>query len=137
MNEKRRRSPTKAGLRAGKPEHSPRPALVDPVARKAQGAGRALVRYRVYRVQLLDEHDNLAGGLKTLTDCLCQAGIIAGDDPASVWIQTSQIKVEHFSEQRTEIDISWPKKGKNALPALSGGKAVNAYAEYCKDEPAP
>jgi hypothetical protein len=50
--------------------------------------------------------DNLAGGCKPLIDQIRYAKLIPDDNPESVEITFSQIKVKTQAEQRTEVSIT-------------------------------
>ena len=96
-------------LRPAQPQPAPRASLGDTVERTTQGTGRITLRYRIYRVRLLDE-ENLChlGSTKSITDCLVEAGLLPGDDPKTVKIEVSQERVAHYSHERTVIEIIYP-----------------------------
>jgi hypothetical protein len=94
-------------LRSAEPERPPRTALVGSLPREAQNHGRIALRYRIFRVRLLDQ-ENRDGSTKPITDCLVQVGLIPDDDPKTIEIETSQEKVAHYSQERTTIDITYP-----------------------------
>jgi hypothetical protein len=96
-----------AGLRPSQSQHVARKALVDPAQGKEKGDARALVSYVLYRVRLLDP-DNAVGATKTITDCLCQVGLISGDSADEIEIEVRQEKVKHYHDQKTEIVITYP-----------------------------
>ena len=58
-----------------------------------------------YRRRLLDI-DNLYGGVKWFVDALRYEGVIRDDDPESIALTVSQVKVKTKQEQRTEIEIA-------------------------------
>ena len=58
-----------------------------------------------YRRRLLDI-DNLYGGVKWFVDALRYEGVIQDDDPESIALTVSQVKVKTKQEQRTEIEIA-------------------------------
>ncbi len=62
------------------------------------------VRFRGYRVRPLDP-DNFAGSVKDLLDGLRHAGLIPGDEPWNIRLETEQVKVDHFAEEKTVIEI--------------------------------
>jgi hypothetical protein len=72
---------------------------------KEKGVGRTVVSFTGYRVRPLDP-DNFAGSCKDLLDGLRHAQIIKGDEPWRIALETEQVKVGHFSQERTEIIIS-------------------------------
>ncbi len=57
-----------------------------------------------FRQRLLDI-DNLYGGVKYFVDSLRYAGLIYNDDPESITLHVSQVKVKTKQEERTEIEI--------------------------------
>ena len=69
---------------------------------KANDSGKFFVRVVSYRVNLLDE-DNLCE--KFHVDCLRYAGLIPSDAPDRCRIVTTQEKVAHKREERTEISV--------------------------------
>jgi hypothetical protein len=58
-----------------------------------------------YSTKTLDV-DNLAGGCKPLIDQIRYAHLIPDDNPESVEITFSQVKVKTQAEQRTEVTIT-------------------------------
>jgi hypothetical protein len=88
-------------------ERDQAPTLDAAAQGKGQGDGRPLVRFTGYRVRPLDP-DNFAGSVKDLLDGLRLSGIIKGDEPWRIRLETEQHKVEHFREERTEITITFP-----------------------------
>lgn len=96
-----------AGLRAQKPEPTSRATLVDASPGKAESDERIVLSYVLHRVRLLDP-DNAVGATKTITDCLCEVGLIPGDAADQIEISVEQEKVNHYSEQRTTVHIEYP-----------------------------
>lgn len=90
-----------------KPKRDQAPALGSTVPGKAKSHVRTIVRFVGYRVRPLDP-DNFAGGVKDLLDGLRHARIISGDEPWEIILQTEQVKVSTFKEERTEIEIELP-----------------------------
>ncbi len=82
------------------------PALERRDAGKAQGTGCPLVRFTLCRVNLLDV-DAKYGCVKDLLDGLQYAGLIRGDREGEVRLEVEQVRVRHYSEQRTEIEITY------------------------------
>jgi len=82
---------------------------------KAQGvtgggnsvAERVRVKIKGFVVRPKDP-DNHAGGCKALIDQLRYAGLLEGDEPWRIVLETDQEKVAHYSEERTEITIIYP-----------------------------
>lgn len=90
-----------------KPEPDKAAALVCPVQGKATGIHRITVRFTGYRVRPLDP-DNFAGSVKDLLDGLRHAGIIHGDEWWRIRLETEQVKVSHYKEEETVIEIVLP-----------------------------
>ena len=74
---------------------------------KTKGLRRVRVRFTGHRVRPLDP-DNFAGSVKDLLDGLRHAGLIPGDEPWRIVLETAQEKVESFTQERTMIEIWWP-----------------------------
>lgn len=87
-----------------KPKRDEAPALGCAAQGEASGVQCAVVRFIGYRVRPLDP-DNFAGSVKDLLDGLRHAALISGDEPWRLRLQTEQVKVAHYSEERTEIVI--------------------------------
>lgn len=78
---------------------------LDPAASgKTVSLPRTRVRFTGYRVKPLDP-DNFAGSVKDLLDGLRHAGLIPGDEPWRIALETEQVRVSHFHEERTVIQI--------------------------------
>lgn len=88
------------------PEHDKAPALGRAKKGKAKGVSRTLVRFVGYRVRPLDP-DNFSGSVKDLLDGLRHAGLISGDEPWKIRLQTEQVRVSSFELERTEIEIAY------------------------------
>lgn len=99
---------TRPALPDPKPKHYEATALDRAVPGKKEGMERITLRYRLFRVRPLD-YENFAGSTKDLTDGLCRIGLLPGDDPTKVIIITEQERVEHYRDERTEIEIIWPE----------------------------
>lgn len=89
------------------PERYQAPALGKAVPGKAEGAQRVTVRFTGYRVRPLDP-DNFAGSVKDLLDGLRHAGLLLGDEPWRVRLETEQVCVRSYGQERTEIEMIWP-----------------------------
>jgi hypothetical protein len=87
-----------------KPQQDQAPALGASVQGEAEGVRRTTVRFTGFRVHPLDP-DNFAGSVKDLLDGLRHASIISGDEPWRIRLETEQVKVAHFADERTEIEI--------------------------------
>lgn len=90
-----------------KPKRQPKSALGGKVQGEEKSMERVIVRFTGYRVRPLDP-DNFAGGVKNLLDGLRHSKLIAGDEPWRIILQTDQVKVSSFKEERTEIEIEYP-----------------------------
>lgn len=90
------------------PQQDQKAALDRAVPRKEEMLGRITLRYRLCRVRPLDP-DNATGSVKDCTDGICRCGLIPGDDPTQITLIVEQEKVSSFSQERTEIEIEWPK----------------------------
>jgi hypothetical protein len=92
------------------------PALGPTVQRKTKGDDRIKVRFVGCRVRPLDP-DNFAGSVKDLLDGLRHAGLISGDEPWKIILETEQVKVDHFSEELTFITIYYdPTRTSETVP---------------------
>lgn len=91
------------------PEHHQAAALGGASERKKESAPRVAVRFVGYRVRPLDP-DNFAGSVKDLLDGLRYAHLISGDEPWRIRLETEQIKVGTYAEERTEIILIWPEE---------------------------
>jgi hypothetical protein len=96
-----------ASLPPPEPQRDKTPALDKTTEGEAQSLGRVVVRFTQYRVQLLDD-DNLAGSIKDLLDGVKHSHLIRDDSSKEIDLQVNQIKVQHHSDERTEIEITWP-----------------------------
>jgi hypothetical protein len=86
------------------PERNQAPALGRAVQGETEGVQRIVVRFTGYRVKPLDP-DNFAGSVKDLLDGLRHAGLIHGDEPWRIRLETEQVKVAHFKDEETVIEI--------------------------------
>ncbi len=89
------------------PERHQAPALGRADEGKANSIPRIIVRFTGFRVRPLDP-DNFAGSVKDLLDGLRHSGLIPGDEPWNIRLETEQIKVRHFKDEKTEIEIIRP-----------------------------
>lgn len=87
-----------------KPEHHQTPALGQAIPGETKSVQRARVRFIGYRVTPLDP-DNFAGSVKDLLDGLRHAKIIHGDEHWRIKLETEQVKVAHYHEEKTVIEI--------------------------------
>lgn len=89
------------------PKQDQAAALGATIQRKTESTQRAVVRFTGYRVRPLDP-DNFAGSVKDLLDGLRHAQIISGDEPWRIRLETEQIKVGSYKEERTEVEVWQP-----------------------------
>ncbi len=95
------------------PLSNPKPQRHQAAALGSSGEGekevlaRITVRFTGYRVRPLDP-DNFAGSVKDLLDGLRHANLIDGDEPWKIRLETEQVKVSSFKEERTEITVEYP-----------------------------
>jgi len=82
-------------------------ALVGMEERERPSTDRIAVRFVGYRVKTLDP-DNFAGSVKDLLDGLRHAGLIPEDTASAITLETEQIKVSKYKEEKTRIVISYP-----------------------------
>lgn len=87
-----------------KPQRHPASALVRATPRKTGGVPRVTVRFIGRRVRPLDP-DNFAGSCKDLLDGLRHAGLISGDEPWRIRLETEQVRVRSFAEEMTVVEI--------------------------------
>lgn len=100
--------PTDAPLPDAEPAQQAR-ALEPDHARKAQGAGRPLVRFTLRRVALLDV-DAKWGSIKDTLDGLQYAGLIHSDKEGEIYLEVRQEKIAHRKDETTEIEIFAPEE---------------------------
>lgn len=89
------------------PQRHQAPALGGAGEGEAPGDGRAVVRFVGYRVRPLDP-DNFAGSVKDLLDGLRHAGLIPGDEPWRIRLETEQVRVRTKAEEKTVIAVTYP-----------------------------
>ena len=83
------------------------PRLVSCNEAKKGGASCPLVRFTLRRVKLLDV-DAKYGSIKDLLDGLHHAGLVDGDKEGQVRLEVDQVKVAHYADETTEIEIVIP-----------------------------
>ena len=98
-------APLAAPVPDAKPERHQAAALGTASAGEAQSLPRVTVRFVGYRVRPLDP-DNFAGSVKDLLDGLRHAGLIPGDEPWRIRLETEQVRVATFGEEGTVIELS-------------------------------
>lgn len=86
-------------------EHHPRARPLATGKTEAQDSGRVHIRFVSVRKRLLDP-DNLS--CKWTLDALRYAGIIQGDEPDKITLETTQRKAEKGEEEKTIIEITIP-----------------------------
>lgn len=89
------------------PQRDQAPALGKAISGEAQGINRPRIRFVGYRVRPLDP-DNFAGSVKDLLDGLAHANLIPGDATWQIILETEQVKVSTFKDERTEVTIIYP-----------------------------
>ncbi len=91
------------------PESQPdqAPALDAAIPGKEKGMERIGICFRGYRVRPLDP-DNFAGSVKDILDALKHAHLLRDDNFWEVRLQTEQVKVKSFEEEKTTIEITYP-----------------------------
>lgn len=89
------------------PQRHETPALGEAAQGEAPMLGRVLVRIVGYRVRPLDP-DNFAGSCKDCIDFLRHARLIDGDEPWRIRLETEQVKVGTFKEEKTVIELTHP-----------------------------
>lgn len=87
-----------------KPKCNETPALGTAVQGEEKGFQRVRVKFTGYRVKPLDP-DNFAGSVKDCLDFLRHARLIDGDEPWRIILETDQVKVGHYIEEKTVITI--------------------------------
>jgi hypothetical protein len=73
---------------------------------KAPGSGCPVVRFILLRTRLLDV-DAKYGSVKDLLDGLQHAGLIHGDKEGQIHLKVDQIRVPHFKDELTIIEIDY------------------------------
>lgn len=86
------------------PERDHETALVGTATGEAQIVGRTVVRFTGYRVRPLDA-DNFAASCKGVLDGLRHSHIITDDDPTTITLETGQVRVKHFKDEKTVVFI--------------------------------
>ena len=99
-------TPINSEIQDSKSERHQTAALGGTIQGKEECSGRVTVRFIGHRVRPLDP-DNFAGGCKDLLDALRHSGLIHGDEPWRIIFETEQIKVNHRSEERTQIILDY------------------------------
>jgi hypothetical protein len=94
-------------VRPKESEPTPRETLERSVSGETKGDERIGLSYVLYRVRLLDP-DNAVGATKTITDCLCEVGLISGDAANQIRLNVEQVKVAHFEDEKTVLNINYP-----------------------------
>ena len=86
------------------PQHHEAPTLGVTAKGEKEGVRRVTVRFTGYRVRPLDP-DNFAGSVKDLLDGLRHAGLLRGDEPWRIKLETEQVKVGSFADEETVIEV--------------------------------
>jgi hypothetical protein len=96
-------------LSTGKPESVVSAALERHLQSQEASGTRIVIRIVKYSIQLSDK-TNLYAGYKQLEDQLRYSGLIPNDDPETISIEITQIKVSHRRESGTWIEIAYPEE---------------------------
>lgn len=96
--------PPRRPLPDAKSQRDKAPTLGRPIQGEAQSLQRTRVRFTGFRVKPLDP-DNFAGSVKDLLDGLRHSSLIPGDELWRITLETEQVKVGHYCDERTEILI--------------------------------
>lgn len=89
------------------PQQDERRALEPQLPEQKVRFCRTIVRFTGYRVRPLDP-DNFAGSVKELLDGLRRAHLIDGDEAWKIRLETDQVKVSHYAEEKTVVEIETP-----------------------------
>lgn len=95
-----------AGLPDTEPAQQAR-ALDKYDAREAQGPRRHHVCFTLHRVRLLDV-DAKWGSTKDCLDFLATCGLIPGDREDQITLEVRQVKVDHYRDEKTLIEVETP-----------------------------
>jgi len=93
-----------SALQNTEPERNQASTLGDTVQGEAEGIRRTLVRFTGFRVKPLDP-DNFAGSVKDLLDGLRHAHLIHGDEWWRIDLQTTQVRVKRYADEKTLVEI--------------------------------
>lgn len=83
------------------------PTLAGKSGGKTSSAGRPHCRITQCRVKLLDV-DSKWSAVKDLLDALVACGALPGDREDQITLEVQQVKVAHFAEEKTLIEITFP-----------------------------
>ena len=86
------------------PQPHKRKTLGGKLPGQTESLPRVSVRFIGYRTRPCDP-DNFAGSVKHLLDGLRHAGLIPGDDPWQITLETAQVKVSKKALERTDIIV--------------------------------
>lgn len=100
-------APVSRSLPTTEPQQNKTKPLGKAVPRKEKSLGRTTVSFRGFSVRPLDP-DGFAGSIKDLLDGLWRCGAIHGDSFWQIKLVTEQEKVDHFADERIEIQITYP-----------------------------
>lgn len=95
---------TRCPLPNPKPERHKASALGKAIRGEADRVQRVIIRFTGFRVKPLDP-DNFAGSVKDLLDGLRHAHVIGGDENWRIKLETEQVKVSHYKDEKTVIEI--------------------------------
>lgn len=86
------------------PQRSNAQSLGKAACREEKMLERVRVSFTLFRVRSLDP-DNAAASVKFCLDFIRRVGLIKGDENWRIILSVEQVKVKHFSEEQTVIEI--------------------------------
>jgi hypothetical protein len=103
---KRNRVKVDGQLPNPKPKRDKAAALGGVAEGKEESFRRITIKFTGYRVKCLDP-DNFAGSCKDLLDGIKATSLIPDDSPEFIKLETEQVRVASFAQERTEIEIHY------------------------------
>lgn len=102
-----------AAINAPLPDTEPQPdktpALGRPIQGEESSLERIVLRVTGYRVRCLDP-DNFAASVKDICDGLIASHLLPNDTIWDIRLETEQYRVGTFPEEKTIVEIFYPKK---------------------------
>lgn len=99
--------PTRPEIPNAKPKRDKGGALGRPLPAQDSSLPRVTLRIVGYRARPLDP-DNFASSTKSLIDGLRKAGLLTDDNFWAIKLETEQVKVASYAEEKTEVTITTP-----------------------------